>query len=111
MKSRPSFTIEIKKDGKVLSFGCSFLPAEENDKSASEDFQIDEFSIHEGEWNDKVYSVDCTVLDGQLYDILLNLLEERGMGENFANELCEFSTSFEHLQYVGLLEKLKDFSK
>ena len=76
-----------------------------------EDFQIDEFAIHEGDWNEKVYSVDCTVLDGQLYDILLNMLEERGMGENFANELAEFSTSYEHLQYVNLLEKLQEFSK
>lgn len=76
-----------------------------------EDFQIDEFAIHEGDWNEKVYSVDCTVLDGQLYDILLNMLEERGMGEDFASELAEFSTSYEHLQYVGLLEKLEEFAK
>ncbi len=76
-----------------------------------EDFQIDEFAIHEGEWNENVYSVDCSVLDGQLYDILLNLLEERGMGEQFANDLAEFATSYEHLQYVSLLEKLKEFSK
>jgi complement component 1 Q subcomponent-binding protein len=55
--------------------------------------------------------VDCSVLDGQLYDILLNLLEERGMGEEFANELADFATSYEHLQYIKLLEKLKDFSK
>ena len=76
-----------------------------------EDFQIDEFAIHEGDWKESVYSVDCTVLDGQLYDILLNLLEERGMGEEFANDLVEFSTSFEHLQYINLLENLQDFSK
>jgi complement component 1 Q subcomponent-binding protein, mitochondrial len=47
----------------------------------------------------------------QLYDILLNLLEERGIGEDFASDLAEFSTSYEHLQYVSLLEKLKDFSQ
>ena len=76
-----------------------------------EDFQIDEFSIYEKEFTDSVYSVDCTVLDGQLYDILLNLLEERGIGEDFANNLAEFATSYEHLQYINLLEKLKDFSK
>jgi hypothetical protein len=46
-----------------------------------------------------------------LYDILLNLLDERGVGEKFANELAEFSTAFEHHQYIGLLEKLENFSK
>ncbi len=46
-----------------------------------------------------------------LYDILLNLLDERGMGEQFANEMAEFATAFEHSQYIGLLEKLQQFSK
>ena len=96
MKARPAFTIEINKEGKSLSFGCSFLPPEEGAKDSSkenrynrfyfvqinlsnlsffnkknkystaEDFQIDEFAIHEHgeEWSDKVYTVDCTVLDG-----------------------------------------------
>ena len=110
MKSRPAFTVDIDRGGKVLSFGCSFLPPEEGSKETVEDFQIDEFAIHSGEWNENVYTVDCSVLDGQLYDILLNLLEERGLGEAFANELADFSTSYEHLQYINLLEKLKDFS-
>lgn len=110
MKSRPAFTVDVNKGGKTLSFGCSFLPPEEGGKEASEDFQIDEFAIHDGDWNENVYTVDCSVLDGQLYDILLNLLEERGLGEEFANELAEFATSYEHLQYINLLEKLKDFS-
>jgi len=76
----------------------------------AEDFQIDEFAIHEGEWNENVYSADCSVLDGNLYDILLNVLEERGIGEEFANQMMEFSTAHEHKQYIGLLEKLKDFA-
>ena len=46
-----------------------------------EDFQIDEFAIHDGEWNEKTYSSDCSVIDGELYDKLLNLLEEHGIGE------------------------------
>jgi hypothetical protein len=29
MKARPMFTVDIKKDGQVLSFSCDFLPAEE----------------------------------------------------------------------------------
>lgn len=36
MKSRPPFTIDIAKEGQVLSFGCSFLAAEEGVKDAGE---------------------------------------------------------------------------
>jgi hypothetical protein len=41
----------------------------------------------------------------------LNVLEERGIGEEFANQMMEFSTAYEHKQYIGLLEKMKDFAK
>jgi len=110
MKSRPHFSVDIKRGNHVLSFGCSFLPTE-GEKDIAEDFQIDELAIHSGDWNENVYTSDCSVLDGQLYDILLNLLDERGVGEKFANELAEFSTAYEHHQYIGLLEKLQTFSK
>ncbi|CAF0900076.1 unnamed protein product [Rotaria sp. Silwood1] len=101
LKSRPTFTVDINRGGQTLSFLCSYLPQDysnvpeqyqsgeneqqqgeinnENDKL--EDFQIDEFAIHDGDWNDRVYSTDCAVIDGELYDKLLNLLEEHGIGE------------------------------
>ena len=53
----------------------------DNESDELEDFQIDEFAIHDGEWNESVYSADCAVIDGELYDKLLNLLEENGIGE------------------------------
>lgn len=96
LKSRPSFTVDItrKAGGHTLSFLCSFLPDDYPDMSSAdqkqqadeptsnfEDFQIDEFAIHQGEWNEKVYSADCSVIDGELYDKLLNILEEHGIGE------------------------------
>lgn len=34
---------------------------------AVEDFQIDEFAIHTGEWNENVYTADCSVLDGVFF--------------------------------------------
>jgi hypothetical protein len=36
MKSRPGFVIDIKRKDKVLSFGCSFLPAEESTEESTE---------------------------------------------------------------------------
>ena len=87
MKSRPTFTVDVKKDGQVLSFWCSFLLGEDGKDetsklilsswnlprvwtyhflflSSGEDFQIDEFAVHTGEWNENVYSADCSILDG-----------------------------------------------
>jgi len=88
LKSRPSFTVDINRGGQTLSFLCSYLSNEypetqdENQQEEfSEDFRIDEFTIHDGEWNETVYSSDCSVIDGELYDKLLNLLEEHGIGE------------------------------
>ena len=100
LKSRPTFTVDINRGGQTLSFLCSYLPndypAETPEQAAGEtedhfeDFQIDEFTIHDGEWNDTVYSSDCSVIDGELYDKLLNLLEEHGIGEG----LFEYKSFF-----------------
>lgn len=130
LKSRPTFTVDINRGGQTLSFLCSYLPndypdtreqyrgtdtEQKQDKNQEEDiledFQIDEFTIHDGEWNETVYSSDCSVIDGELYDKLLNLLEEHGIGEEFANQLVDLSTAYEHRQYIGLLEKLQQFVK
>jgi len=99
LKSRPTFTVDINRGGQTLSFLCSYLPndypdareqyrgsdneqkQDNNQEDVLEDFQIDEFTIHDGEWNETVYSSDCSVIDGELYDKLLNLLEEHGIGE------------------------------
>jgi len=129
LKSRPTFTVDLNRGGQTLSFLCSYLPdeypetrhlqgseggptgSENESEPVLEDFQIDEFAIHDGEWKETVYSADCSVIDGELYDKLLNVLEEQGIGEEFANQLMDFSTAHEHRQYIGLLEKLQQFVK
>ena len=96
MTARPPFTIDIKRGSQVLSFGCSFLPKEDVEKDGKlkivfkltcwaalfivifkvEDFQLDEFSIHQGDWNENVYTADCTIIDGvgfDLFDSKLNV--------------------------------------
>ena len=97
LKSRPSFTVDINRGGQTLSFLCSYLiddyPNSQDQQAGekelqSEDFQIDEFTVHDGEWNEKVYSGDCAVIDGELYDKLLNLLEVHGIGESLYR--CSF---------------------
>lgn len=110
MKSKPSFEIDVKKDGKTLSFTCSFIQGEAQEGEYNDVFGIDEITIYEGEWTDKDYAVAGDVLDGYLYDLLMNYLEEKGISNEFAEKLSDFSTSYEHHQYVSLLEKLSKFA-
>ena len=44
-----------------------------------------------------------------MYDLLMNLLEERGMSNDFADKLSDFATKREHDLYVNLLERLQSF--
>lgn len=110
MKSKPSFEIDIKKDNKTLSFTCSFLPGEAQEGEYNDVFGIDELTIYDGEWSDKVYAVAGDVLDGYLYDLLMNYLEEKGISNEFAEKLSDFSTAYEHHQYINLLESLSKFA-
>lgn len=110
MKSKPSFEIEIKKDSKTLSFTCSFLTGEPQEGEYNDVFGIDELTIYEGEWSEKVYAVAGDVLDGYLYDLLMNFLEEKGISNEFVEKISEFSTAYEHTSYISLLESLSTFA-
>ena len=42
-----------------------------------------------------------------MYDLLMDMLDERGIGNDFVLKLVDFCTSYEHDQYVSFLEKFK----
>jgi len=125
MVSRPAFTVEIARGGKpTLALHCEFTPAEEDDIAVEDTaaqkapakeqvptadvFEITEAAFLDGsEWKDATYSVSGEVMDGNLYDLLMSLLEERGLGEDFSQDLVKFSTAYEHKQYITFLERLK----
>ena len=46
-----------------------------------------------------------------MYDLLMNLLEERGVSNAFVDKLSGLATKREHELYVKLLQKLQDFVK
>lgn len=73
-------------------------------------FGIDEVTIFDGEWTDKSYAVAGDVLDGYLYDLLMNLLEEKGISNDFVEKLAELSTTYEHNLYVNFLETVSKFT-
>ncbi|XP_071453447.1 complement component 1 Q subcomponent-binding protein, mitochondrial [Hetaerina americana] len=113
MKSKPNFEVDIKKGSKTLSFTCSFMDGGEEqqaDDGYGDIFGIDEMTMFEGDWNEKVYAVSGEILDGYLYDLLMSQLEERGISNEFADKLAQFSTQYEHKCYVNLLENLQKFA-
>lgn len=112
MKSKPTFEVDIIRGGKTLSFTCSFLqggqPQEQD--GYNDVFGIDEITLYDGEWVEKNYAVAGDVLDGYLYDLLMNLLEEKGISNEFVEKLSDLSTVYEHSTYIGLLEGLSKFT-
>ena len=67
--------------------------------------------MYEGEWNDKKYAVAGDILDGQLYDLFMNMLDERGITQEFADQLSSYCSVFEHNKYIKLLEDIQKFVK
>lgn len=111
MKSKPQFEIDIKRGKKTVSFTCSFLQGEPQEGEYNDIFGIDELTIYEGEHSEKIYAVAGEVLDGYLYDLLMNFLEEKGVSNDFAEKMSDFSTAYEHQSYISLLESLSKFAQ
>ncbi|XP_032668014.1 complement component 1 Q subcomponent-binding protein, mitochondrial [Odontomachus brunneus] len=113
MKSKPTFSIDIIRGNQTLGFTCSFnneSGASGADDNYNDIFGIDEITLYEGEHTEKVYSVAGEIIDGYLYDLLMNYLEEKGISNEFAEKLIHLSTNYEHTAYVSLLEGLSKFT-
>lgn len=111
MRSKPQFEVDVVRGDTTLSFTCSFIQDSGSTGEEYNDiFGIDEITLYKGEWNDKVYAVAGDVLDGYLYDLLLNVLEEKGISNEFVQKLSDFSTAYEHSAYISLLENISKFT-
>merc|ERR1719244_1025925 len=120
MKSMPNFEVDIiKSNGKTLSFSCSYTSQEEmqgeppqGEEEYDDVFAIDEVTMFEGDnHSDANYAVAGDILDGYLYDLFMNMLEERGVDNGFVESLSEWCSAHEHSQYIGLLQELEKFVK
>ena len=68
--------------------------------------------MFEGEnWNDKTYAVAGDILDGYLYDLFMNMLDERGINKQFVEKISDYCSAYEHSKYISLLEDLQQFVK
>ncbi|XP_061399893.1 complement component 1 Q subcomponent-binding protein, mitochondrial [Musca vetustissima] len=110
MRSKPQFEVDIVRGNSTLSFTCSFLEGTPEEGEYNDIFGIDEMTIYQGEWNEKVYAVAGDVLDGYLYDLLMNLLEEKGVSNEFVEKMSDLATAYEHSLYIGLLENVSKFT-
>jgi len=122
--SYPSFTVEItKKSGHTLKFYCEFntdlgedLMSDdgEAEKAAPEMVHIVNVSVMDTPGKDKektIYCAETENMDSNLYVMLLNMLAERGVDNDFCQWLLDYSTALEQQHYVKFLEDLHGFVK
>ncbi|CAG5132909.1 unnamed protein product [Candidula unifasciata] len=120
MVCRPPFNVEISKGSTILALQCSFPSAYPEDEAEyakgkpveeqiGDQFEIEEIAIHGGEWTDTTYTVSAETMDAELFDLLMDMLDERGINDEFVAQLIDFCTAYENQQYVSFLQNLKSF--
>lgn len=114
LKSKPKFQVDLSRKGQTLTFLCSFLegePATPEQAEQEDAFQIEEFYIHDGSGDESPtqYVASAGIIDGDLYNLFMNMLDDRGISKDFANELVELSTAHEHKLYIKALQDIRKF--
>jgi len=116
--SKPEFQVEIEKNNQRLLFECEFTEEYDDEMVRQEgqepDEITDQFNIgmvyfSNGEITEKVYGAMGSILDGDLYAHLMNLLDERGINNKFAEDLIKYASYYEHTKYVDLLQNIRGF--
>lgn len=112
LKSKPTFDVDIKRGTTTLSFTCSFFDSEppQTEDGYNDVFGIDEITLFDGEWEERNYSVAGEILDGCLYDLLMNLLDEKGVNNDFVEKLQDFATAYENHLYINMLQNIQKFT-
>jgi len=87
-----------------MSFTCAFVNV-----NPPGEFGISEVVMYEGESAEKHYSASGDLLDENLYDRLMGYLGERGIDDNFAQELSALCFDYEHSLYVKLMQDMENF--
>lgn len=111
LKSKPSFDVDIKRGTTTLSFACSiFSEPSQNEEGYNDIFGIDEIALFEGELEESCYRVSGEILDGCLYDLLMNVLDEKGINNDFVEKLEDFATAYENHLYINMLQNIQKFA-
>lgn len=107
--SKPNFEVDIVKNDMTLSLSCTFLGGVPRDGEYEDVYGIEELTIFKGAHSEKVYACAGDMLDGYFYDLLMNLLVEKGISDEFVNKISEFATQYEQNLFVNLLQDTKKF--
>ncbi|XP_055313913.1 complement component 1 Q subcomponent-binding protein, mitochondrial isoform X2 [Sitodiplosis mosellana] len=106
LHSKPNFEVDIVKKDTTLSLSCTFL----TEKAQEDDvYGIEELTIFKGKHSEKVYACAGDMLDGYFYDLLMNLLSEKGVTDEFVRKMQELATQYEQSLFVDLLQETKQF--
>ncbi|XP_065215875.1 complement component 1 Q subcomponent-binding protein, mitochondrial-like [Planococcus citri] len=114
ISSKPEFSIAIKRGDTTLEFICNYSADEvgpdDDEEMGGDVFVIEEVSSYKGEAKETNYRVSGGILDGYLYDLLMNYLDEKGITNEFVMNVSQLSTAYEHSSYISLLRDLKSFT-
>lgn len=110
----PDFQVQIKKANSTLEMSCYFEEMETDEETgepyATEPvFGIDELVLYNGEPKETEYAVSAEYFQDDLQDALMQFLGEHGIDDEFGKNLVTFATSYEKKQYIGLMQRLKNF--
>lgn len=112
--SMPEFQVQITKNSNTLEMSCYFEENEVDEgtgelQGGEPSFGIDELVLYSGEAKETEFAVSAEYFQEDLQIALLNYLAKYGIDEVFAKNLVDFATSYEKKQYIGLLQRLKNF--
>uniref|UniRef100_A0A915D3D2 Uncharacterized protein n=1 Tax=Ditylenchus dipsaci TaxID=166011 RepID=A0A915D3D2_9BILA len=111
--SLPQFSVQVVKGDKQLCFEMDLAEMEDGQYCGMvEEFYIAPLSKdgQNAEIDMSVYSSTGKFIDPSLNKLLFeSYLQERGITDEFCNHLVNFSTYYEHSQYVNLLDNIKSF--
>jgi len=107
--SKPTFEVDIVKNDTTLSLTCTYLTGQATEGEYDDVYGIEELTIFKGSHSEKVYACAGDMLDGYFYDLLMNLLSEKGITDEFVSKLSELATQYEQSLFVNLLQETKKF--
>jgi hypothetical protein len=108
----PAFEVVCERPGKKSIFvACQMEnPAlsNEDDSEDADPYEIINISVG-SEDDESPYILNMDVMEDEFYDGILGFLEERGITDEFIENLCHVATDIENNKYRDLLLGLKDF--
>lgn len=119
VRSVPKFEVLIRRNDLLLSIFCVFKPyafedadpeSPEQAHNDSDVFEIQDLSLYNHGWNDSCFTIDASLIDDNLQDMLFDMLEEKGITHDFARKLSDMATAREHALYIEFLENLSKFT-